>query len=1085
MRITYRHGIALMAVVAAATLCLALDPILGSAQTLLVFTLGILAAARFGGREPAILATILTVAVARFFFFDPRYTFAVKQPATAAGLVLLALVGVGISLTAIPAGKPDLIKEHTNAPFLRRMALLGTAFALLAAVTRILYADFERERDTRYWVSHTNEVLNQFQFLTSTLEQAETAQRGYLLTGEPRYLELFQSALRNEQTTIRSLLRLTVDNSDQQKRIATLNGLVDRRLASLRLTIEVRQSAGLAAAVERVRSGDGDRIMEQCLAALHDAQHVEIELLASRAASAEAQGLTTRWVLGLGSGSLLIMLVIAGAVIERDVQRRERDQIAVQRSEESLHLALESANAGTWRWDLTTNENEWSDELWKLYGLDPQSCAPSFEAWRNVVHPDDREEAVRVVAEAARAGVELNVEFRVRDPQGGERWLLARARPQRDSKGQAKSYAGIALDITQRKKAEEALREREQNLRRLTDAAPVAIALFDREMRYLAASQRFRSDYGVSNRELVGHSHYQIFPEIPEHWREIHRRCLAGAVERNAGERFERPDGRVQWVRWEIQPWYQPSGEVGGIVLFSEDLTEQRRVDQALVESETQFRALANAIPQLCWMAKADGWIFWYNQRWYDYTGTTPEQMEGWGWQSVHDSRVLPNVMDRWKTSIETGEPFEMVYPLRAANGEFHPFLTRIVPVRGGDGKVAQWFGTNTDITAQLATESALRQVSEYRRLAMEAAGLGSWEYRYRTGDVAWDDRCRVMFGAAQELGGLYEASLDRIHVEDRTHVVRAMQDAVAGVRGGVYHSEFRVVWPDSSVHWISSHGKVHVQGEEGSDREASMIGVAMDVTEGNRSELEIRQLNAELEERVRKRTAELETANRELEAFSYSVSHDLRAPLRGIDGWSLALAEDYADRLDERAHQYLVRVRSETQRMGLLIDDMLKLSRVSSTEMRLVPVDLSAIVGRIAADLSDAHPERCIEFITQPNVTVAGDPQLLEIALTNLLSNAVKFTGPRQMARVEFGLCQQNGEPVFSVRDNGVGFDMKYAGTLFGAFQRLHRTSEFPGTGIGLAIVQRVVHRHLGRVWAHALPDRGATFFFTIGTAA
>ncbi len=249
--------------------------------------------------------------------------------------------------------------------------------------------------------------------------------------------------------------------------------------------------------------------------------------------------------------------------------------------------------------------------------------------------------------------------------------------------------------------------------------------------------------------------------------------------------------------------------------------------------------------------------------------------------------------------------------------------------------------------------------------------------------------------------------------------------------------------------------------------------GILSDITPRKRAELE-----------VRRRSTELEALNRELEAFSYSVSHDLRAPLRAIDGFSQALLDDYANRLDDTARDYLRRVRTGAQRMGMLIDDLLNLSRVTRSEMRSERVDVSALAEELAFELRNESPNRTVNFRIQNGMEDNADARLLRIALQNLLSNAWKFTSKRAQALIQFGKTRTEAGPAYFVSDNGAGFDPNYAQRLFGAFQRLHSSAEFPGTGIGLATVQRIVHRHGGAVWAEGSVERGATFYFTLAAS-
>jgi light-regulated signal transduction histidine kinase (bacteriophytochrome) len=250
------------------------------------------------------------------------------------------------------------------------------------------------------------------------------------------------------------------------------------------------------------------------------------------------------------------------------------------------------------------------------------------------------------------------------------------------------------------------------------------------------------------------------------------------------------------------------------------------------------------------------------------------------------------------------------------------------------------------------------------------------------------------------------------------------------------------------------------------------------EIIERQQAEEQVRQLNLDLQ----KRNAELSTINQELESFAYSVSHDLRAPLRSIDGFSQAILEDYYEQIDATGQDYLRRIRSATQRMGQLIDDLLSLSRVTRSDLKQELVDLSAIALAITSDLRQSAPDRDVQFVIQEGLRVSGDSHLLRVVLVNLLENAWKFTSRKPQARIEFGVVNDTGKKIYFIKDDGAGFDMAYSHKLFGAFQRLHSMADFPGNGIGLATIQRVIHRHGGRVWAEGAVGQGATFYFTLG---
>lgn len=414
----------------------------------------------------------------------------------------------------------------------------------------------------------------------------------------------------------------------------------------------------------------------------------------------------------------------------------------------------------------------------------------------------------------------------------------------------------------------------------------------------------------------------------------------------------------------------------------------------------------------------------------------------------------------------------------RRKSGELYPELLSITAVRSPEGEVTNYIGVFSDLSERLAQERALREMRERMELALDAGGVGTWIWEPGSGRLECDERAgELIAGSPANPPRTFEALLERIPAGERASVldafVRPARQQLA------FRAEFQVALPGGAVRHLVARARPHCGETDGLCR---VFGVVWDVTERHMREQEVRELNATLERRVRERTAELEAALAELESFSYSVAHDLRAPLRGLDGFSRILSDEYGDRLDETGRDYLRRIGAASRRLDRLIDNLLKLSRISQSRMERVPVNLSGMAREVAIALQAAQPERKADFVIERHLRAVGDPVLLRALLENLLGNAWKYSSRKARTRIEFGSRPlAGGETAFFVRDNGDGFDMAQAGKLFAPFQRLHAADEFAGTGVGLASVARTVARHGGRVWAEAVRGEGATFYFTL----
>ena len=389
------------------------------------------------------------------------------------------------------------------------------------------------------------------------------------------------------------------------------------------------------------------------------------------------------------------------------------------------------------------------------------------------------------------------------------------------------------------------------------------------------------------------------------------------------------------------------------------------------------------------------------------------------------------------------------------------------------EGKSSGRVWSFRDITERKQAEEAIKIGQERLLLALQVSKAGIWEWNISTNKVHFNDQFQTILGYNPgELPTDLQEWLTFHHPDD-IPIWTAKAEAYLKGQSPFYESEHRIRTKTGEWAWVFTRG----QTIKLDNSDELFIGMAMNTSQHKQNEEELALYRQHLEDLVEKRTAELVEINHELEAFSYSVSHDLRAPLRSMNGYSKVILEDYYDLLDDNGKRYLNHISGSARQMDELIDNLLKLSRLNRTQMQIEEVNLSEIVNIIANGLKENNPQRKVEFIIEDEIKVGGDKNLLSIALDNLLSNAWKFTAQIPQGIIEFG-TSENG---YFIRDNGVGFDMSQKERLFLPFQRLHSEKEYPGSGIGLSIVQRIIKRHGGRIWAEAEKGKGATFFFTL----
>ncbi len=744
----------------------------------------------------------------------------------------------------------------------------------------------------------------------------------------------------------------------------------------------------------------------------------------------------------------------------------------LQESERKLGEAERMAHVGYWVRDYITDVNTLSEEACRIFGLSSEKQQGDgltrwHEQWQNLIHPDDRSTANQAVNAALQGGPRYEVEYRVVRPRGEIRIVRSQGDVTWDETGQPQRMFGIMQDITELRQAEDELRASEARFRIFVDHAADAFFLHDTDSTILDVNHRACESLGYPREELVG--------MIPDNFDVGVDRSLLGQMRSrlNAGEVIafdtlhRRKDGSVFPVELRVRPFWQ--GEHRFAVSLARDMTERKQAQEAL----TLFRSLIDHANDIIEVVDPEtGRFLDINEQACLAHGYTREE-----YLSLNISQINPVVAARsWKEIIAELQQFGAIIresKHQRKDGSIFPVELNITYVRMDRDYI---LAVVRDISNRKRADEALRASEErYRALYHENPSM------FFTLDAEGTIISVNDFGANQlgfakdELIG--RTVLEVIYAEDRDTVDKQFQICLRDP-WQVYRWQFRKVRKDGSLMWVEEF----VRTVNGPDGAVYVLVVCQDISERKYIEEQIIKLNQELEKRVTERTAQLEVANKELEAFAYSISHDLRAPVRHIGGFLEILKTSIGTNIDRQSLHYMNIIADATKRMDSMIEALLSFSRMSRSKMAEAQVDLETLVQAVVEDFELESRERNVRWHISPLPKIIGDQTLLRMVFENLISNALKFTRSRALTQIEIGWSPgAHGEAIVFVRDNGVGFDMEYANHLFGVFQRLHRMDEYEGTGIGLANVRRIIERHGGKTWAEAQSGAGATFYFSL----